>query len=473
MTYDVFISYRHLDQPWVECLARNLAQVGYRVFLDVWELVPGNPWIDELDDALRATGRGILVATPEAIESGWVRMEYRSMLIRQADDPAFRFVPIVAGAIPEFPFLRTVQCVDFRDPSPEAYRRAFYRLLCGLDNRRPGPDAELSVEPEIPEPLRPSLEMPIAGEEGFLERIFSILANHPILLLLAQADCGQGELIEALLVQARKRYGDANTLHITPPFSEDAELADYFARLGRQCGFADEIRNPVHWDNALDRRLAEQKGLLFLLVSGFENGSESGRRELAGVLRSLGERHAHRLRVALCGGEKLAELKYASGELSLLNLAEDLSWPEPTADDVMAWQRRTFPGPELDRPAAEAILAACGGHPRLVRHCLQYRQQQAPQRDTPLTQDDCLRVLRGYNLPPQLFLPYRREPEKGEKVCAWLTREDEMGEVELWPDDPLLRSLYWNNLLIERDGRWRWRCEALREAGRRILKCPA
>lgn len=41
------------------------------------------------------------------------------------------------------PFLETVHCVDFRDPAPDAYRQAFYRLLCGLEDRAPGPDVDL------------------------------------------------------------------------------------------------------------------------------------------------------------------------------------------------------------------------------------------------------------------------------------------------------------------------------------------
>ena len=39
--YDIFISYRTTHIEWVEILARNLAKQGYKVFLDIWELLPG------------------------------------------------------------------------------------------------------------------------------------------------------------------------------------------------------------------------------------------------------------------------------------------------------------------------------------------------------------------------------------------------------------------------------------------------
>lgn len=75
-TYDVFISHRSENKPWVEVLARNLKNQGYSVFLDSWELVPGKSLVSSLYEALKRSRKGILVATPEAIESGWVREEY-------------------------------------------------------------------------------------------------------------------------------------------------------------------------------------------------------------------------------------------------------------------------------------------------------------------------------------------------------------------------------------------------------------
>lgn len=41
--YDVFLSHRSLDKPWVEVLARNLIQAGFTVFYDAWNLIPGQP----------------------------------------------------------------------------------------------------------------------------------------------------------------------------------------------------------------------------------------------------------------------------------------------------------------------------------------------------------------------------------------------------------------------------------------------
>jgi len=58
------------------------------------------------------------------------------MLSRKQRDPGFSLVSLVFGDFPDLPFLANVYWVDFRDPSRGAYRRAFYRLLCGLGDHR-------------------------------------------------------------------------------------------------------------------------------------------------------------------------------------------------------------------------------------------------------------------------------------------------------------------------------------------------
>ncbi len=104
--YDVFISHRSDHKPWVITLANNL-QRNYRVFLDAWELVPGRNFIPQLHEGLQHSRKGILVATSDAVDSGWVQEEYQKMLIRKQQEPSFSIIPIVFGDIPDIPFLST------------------------------------------------------------------------------------------------------------------------------------------------------------------------------------------------------------------------------------------------------------------------------------------------------------------------------------------------------------------------------
>ena len=54
-TYDVFLSHNSADKAEVEIIARWLAaaDVGLHPFLDKWHLVPGKPWVPELERALQ------------------------------------------------------------------------------------------------------------------------------------------------------------------------------------------------------------------------------------------------------------------------------------------------------------------------------------------------------------------------------------------------------------------------------------
>ena len=56
ISYDVFLSHHSADKPDVERLARRLVdEENLRPFLDIWHLVPGEPWQEALEAALDAS----------------------------------------------------------------------------------------------------------------------------------------------------------------------------------------------------------------------------------------------------------------------------------------------------------------------------------------------------------------------------------------------------------------------------------
>ena len=170
--YDIFISYRTTHSPWVETLAVNLRNQNYKVFLDRWELIPGQDFTTKLHEALNNSRCAILVATPDTLESGWVQQEYTSMLNRKNTEGDFFFIPVVMGEFPDMPFLDTVQAVDFGDSSPECYRRAFQCLICGIKQQPPGPSPKFEGNLKLPETLTAFKREMVANERNFLDRVF-------------------------------------------------------------------------------------------------------------------------------------------------------------------------------------------------------------------------------------------------------------------------------------------------------------
>jgi hypothetical protein len=63
-------------------------------------------------------------------------------------------------------------------------------------------------------------------------------------------------------------------------------MKDFFAQLGKQCGFSQTVNGSVKLGTLFVERLNEG-GMLFLMVSGFENSCQEGQNELAGVLRAV------------------------------------------------------------------------------------------------------------------------------------------------------------------------------------------
>ncbi len=288
------------------------------------------------------------------------------------------------------------------------------------------------------------------------------LRPYPILMLLCPAHLGQPPLRAEILAEAQRRFGADQVLHLQPPYSLAADPAAYFSAVAAACGMQG-VDSDFAFESALAGRLRGSKPL-FCLVSRFEQGDPVQRDSLAGILRSLSEMHSGRLYLLICGGAALADLKYRGGDLSLLNIALAERWPEATAQDLLP--RAAALG--LDAAAAERALAASGGHPLLIDEALALLAAH-PQRDL-----HDLEVELGRHGPLlQSFQPLLADAATRDALAHALQRE-RLAAARPWIADPLLRALYWSNLIVERgaevDRHYAWRCTAIRHAGADLLR---
>ena len=456
--YDIFISYRTTHSNWVETLAHNLKAQNYSVFLDQWELIAGQDFTIQIHEALKDAGCAILVATPDTSDSGWVQQELQMMINRKNSGSGFFFIPVVMGQFPDLPFVENVQAIDFGDSQPEVYRRAFQRLLCGLEQKPPGCDDPFEGDLRFPYSLS-SLGRPLVqSEHTFLEDVFNQLETTQPLMILAQADTNTQIYAHTLRKQAKALFGSDNVYHIFPPNSTRADSAAYYGRLAKQCHFTGEISESWQWGEALANKLDEVQNL-FLLVTGFENGADESRAELAGELRQLKERYPA-FHLIMMGGKRLAALKYAHGSMSLLNVSEELQIPELDSCDLPAIFGHLYPKLKLSPEQLQAVLEFSGCHPRLLHHCLQKGADSA---------QACESVLKQSPLPAQLFTHFREERDHL-PLCAFLN-QIKLGKFDPWPSDKLLRKLFWNNLITRRGQEFSWRCDFIRQTGREMLGC--
>ena len=462
MASDIFISHQSEFKPWVEWLAHMLVAQGRSVFLDKWHLVPGRSWVEGLDQGLRNARSAILVATPEAVNSGWVRREHNKLVARATSEPDFRYVPLVFGDLPALPFLDTIQCVDCREPG--RFQDWFHRLICGLNGLPPEAQSRRypGLEPP-PAPPTAAQAQHSPDEWQFVQRVMRQinLATSPPVMVTSPGIRHQGAVISLLKARAIERYGAAAVVHAVPPCSAGVSTHAAFAELGRQCRLDGLTPDAVTFNAAIERRVS-QTGQLFLLLSGFENADAAFRAELAKCLRGLTERLSAELRLVLVGGELLVEQRYGRGEHSFLSGARVMEWPHPTTTDVLNWQAADSPEAAMPEAAARDLLAITGGHAALVRHGLEQWVDLGPPPDWAKWCLACPALWESWN---HLL---RRMPDKRDLHEA-LDRS-QFGRATLWPSDPVGRALYWADLLTEDSaGNLVWRCELVRQIGREVL----
>ena len=118
--YDVFLSHNSTDKPVVESLTERLIDAGLKPWLDKWNLTPGEPWQEELEDALDACQTVAVFLGPLGI-SPWENEEMRSALEVRVHNKTRRVIPVLLPGAPDpqdrpLPrFLRRLTWVDFRN----------------------------------------------------------------------------------------------------------------------------------------------------------------------------------------------------------------------------------------------------------------------------------------------------------------------------------------------------------------------
>jgi WD40 repeat protein len=142
--YDVFLSHASADKPAVERLARKLRDEKLEPFLDKWHLVPGQPWQEGMEDALRES-RTCAVFIGKKL-GPWQNEEMRTALAKRVKNRSYRVIPVLLPGGPEAglddlsEFLGRLTWVDFRTGLDD--EDAFRRLLAGIRGEVPGPGGE-------------------------------------------------------------------------------------------------------------------------------------------------------------------------------------------------------------------------------------------------------------------------------------------------------------------------------------------
>ncbi len=139
--YNVFLSHNSKDKPAVEAIAMLLQQkYQLKCWLDKWNLVPGEPWQESIEEALDQCETVAVFVGSEHI-SPWENKEMRAALQVQAQNKGRRVIPVLLPGAPDSQnlklpmFLTQMTWVDFRGGLHD--EEALYRLCWGITGSKP------------------------------------------------------------------------------------------------------------------------------------------------------------------------------------------------------------------------------------------------------------------------------------------------------------------------------------------------
>jgi hypothetical protein len=118
----VFISYARVDKAIATRLHQDLERRGLSAWIDLRDIIPGSEWSDEIEKAILDCNFFLILLSPRAAASDYVRKEYEFALEYHRT-----VIPVLIESceIPEK--LRPIQYVDLQD-----YRAGLSRLLSAI-----------------------------------------------------------------------------------------------------------------------------------------------------------------------------------------------------------------------------------------------------------------------------------------------------------------------------------------------------
>src|SRR5512139_2725826 len=98
----VFISHSSKDSPFARQLVDRLSAAGLPIWIAPDSIEPGEEWVDAIERGLTASTHLVLLISPAAITSRWVKLEM-SAGIRLSVEGRLRIIPVNYCPCPDVP----------------------------------------------------------------------------------------------------------------------------------------------------------------------------------------------------------------------------------------------------------------------------------------------------------------------------------------------------------------------------------
>lgn len=124
----VFISYSSKDKAFVERLSNKLVENRVGVWLDKWEMKPGDSLIDKIQGGLEDSSYLLVVLSKNYVESEWCRKEQNAGLMREINSKQVVVIPILLEDCTIPTFLQEKVYADFSKDFDAGFAELFRSL---------------------------------------------------------------------------------------------------------------------------------------------------------------------------------------------------------------------------------------------------------------------------------------------------------------------------------------------------------
>jgi len=126
----VFVSYDQVDTRFAHQLADDLRQAGIIVWIAPDSIRPGESWVEAINRGLQESTHMVIVLTPSAMESEWVKMETNAAIALERKG-LLSLIPLDVEPCDPPPLWSSYQMIPFR----ESYEEGLNQLASSLQLR--------------------------------------------------------------------------------------------------------------------------------------------------------------------------------------------------------------------------------------------------------------------------------------------------------------------------------------------------
>jgi WD40 repeat protein len=203
--YDVFLSHSSKDKPVVRSLAERLRRDGLSVFLDEWEIFPGDSIPSKIEDGLEHSRVLVFCMSKHAFGSDWATLESQTFRFRDPLNKGRRFIPLrldeaaIKGSLSQFLYVnwlsdeREQEYIKLfeacRPPAQKAIREA--PALCEIP-------ATASIQLRVAEPVfalafSPNRKQALCGGQNRIIQLWDLETEK-----LLRSFSGHNDLIQVI-----------------------------------------------------------------------------------------------------------------------------------------------------------------------------------------------------------------------------------------------------------------------------------